>query len=47
MHTNNLLVAEQFGFKQGMSTENAAFKVTESVSKYINYAIDAEGILSD
>jgi hypothetical protein len=28
MHTNNVLVPEQFGFRQGSSTENAAFKLT-------------------
>jgi len=28
MHTNNILVPEQFGFGQGKSTNNAAFKLT-------------------
>jgi hypothetical protein len=28
MHTNNVLVPERFGFRQGSSTENAAFKLT-------------------
>jgi len=36
MHTNNILVPEQFGFRQGSSTENAAFKLTDSVPKSIN-----------
>jgi hypothetical protein len=36
MHTNNILVPEQSGFKQGKSTDNAAFKLTNSVLKSIN-----------
>jgi len=28
MHTTNILVPEQFGFRQGKSTDNAAFKLT-------------------
>jgi 3-isopropylmalate dehydratase small subunit len=35
MHTNNILIPEQFGFGQGSSTENAAFKLTNSELKYI------------
>jgi hypothetical protein len=35
-HTNNILVPEQFGFRKGISTEMAAFKLTDSVFKYIN-----------
>jgi hypothetical protein len=31
-----MLVPEQFGFRQGKSTENAAFKITGSVFKSIN-----------
>jgi hypothetical protein len=31
MHTNNMLVPEKFGFRQGKSTDNAAFKLTNSV----------------
>jgi hypothetical protein len=36
MHTNNILVPEQFGFKQRKSIDNAAFKVTNSVLKSNN-----------
>jgi len=36
VHTNNILVPEQFGFRQGSSTGNAAFKLTDSVFKFIN-----------
>jgi hypothetical protein len=35
MHTNNILGPEQFGFRQGKSTDNAAFKLTDSVLKSI------------
>jgi hypothetical protein len=33
MHTTSILVPEQFGLRQGKSTDNAAFKVTNSVLK--------------
>jgi hypothetical protein len=29
MQINNILVPEQFGFRKGMSTEDAAFKLTD------------------
>jgi hypothetical protein len=47
MHTNNILVPEQFGFRQGKSTENAAFKLTDSVLKSINQKMHVGGIFSD
>jgi hypothetical protein len=31
MHTNNILVPGQFGFRLGISTKNATFKLTDSV----------------
>jgi hypothetical protein len=30
MHTNNILVPEQFGFRKGISTENSTFKLTDN-----------------
>jgi len=36
MHTNNILVPEQFGFRQAGSTENVAFKLIDSVFTSIN-----------
>jgi len=36
MHTNNTLVPEQFGFRQGKSTDNAAFKLTNSTIPKVN-----------
>jgi hypothetical protein len=35
MNCNNILVPEQYGFRKGISTEDAAFKLTDSVLKYI------------
>jgi hypothetical protein len=31
MKTNKILVPEQFGFRKGMSTENAAFELTDCI----------------
>jgi hypothetical protein len=36
MHTNNISVPVQFDFWKGLSTENAAFKLTDDVLKAIN-----------
>jgi hypothetical protein len=36
LHTNYILVTEQHGFRKGMFTENAAFRLTDSVFKSIN-----------
>jgi hypothetical protein len=36
MHTNNILVPEQFGFRKGLSAEIAAFKLTDNILKAIN-----------
>jgi hypothetical protein len=47
MHTNDILVSEQFGFRQGKSTDNAAFKLTNSVLKSINQKTHVGGIFCD
>jgi hypothetical protein len=47
MHTNNILVSEQFGFRQGSSTENVAFKLTDSVLKSVNQKVHVGGIFCD
>jgi hypothetical protein len=44
MQTNNILVPEQFGFRQGKSTDNAAFKLTNNVLKSINLTMHVPGI---
>jgi hypothetical protein len=36
MHTNTIIVPQQFGFRQGKYTENTIFKLTDSVLKSIN-----------
>jgi hypothetical protein len=36
LHTNNILVTELCGFRKGISTENPAFRLTNSVFKFIN-----------
>jgi hypothetical protein len=35
VHTNKIIVPEQFGLRQGSSTENAAFMLTDSVLKSV------------
>jgi hypothetical protein len=47
MHTSNILFPEQSGFREGSLTENAAFKLTESVLKYINQKMHVGGIFCD
>jgi hypothetical protein len=44
MHTNNILVPEQFGFRKGLSTEYAAFKLTDNKLKDINKKLHVAGI---
>jgi hypothetical protein len=36
LHTNNIPVTEHYGFKKGISTENVAFRLTDSAFKSIN-----------
>jgi hypothetical protein len=33
MHANNVLVPEQFGFREGVSTEDATFRLTDNMLK--------------
>jgi hypothetical protein len=47
LHTNNILVPEQHGFGKDMSTENAAFGLTNSVFKSLNQKIHVGGIFCD
>jgi hypothetical protein len=46
-HTNNILVTEQCGFREGISTEDAAFRLTDSVFKSINQKMHVGGIFYD
>jgi hypothetical protein len=48
LQTNNILVPEQFGFRKGISTENAAFKLTDNVLKSVNKKkMHVDGIFCD
>jgi hypothetical protein len=47
LQTINILVPEPFGFRKGISTENAAFKLTDSVLKSINKKMQFGGIFCD
>jgi hypothetical protein len=44
LQTNNILVPEQFGFRNGISTENAAFKLTDSVLTSLDQQMHGGGI---
>jgi hypothetical protein len=46
-HTNNILVLEIFGFRKGVSTEDAAFKLTDNVLKSFNQKMHVGGIFYD
>jgi hypothetical protein len=35
LQTNNILVPEQFGFRKGISTEDAAIKLTDNKNKLL------------
>jgi hypothetical protein len=47
LHTNNILVTEQHGFRKGISTEYATFRLTGSVFTSINQKMHVGGIFCD
>jgi hypothetical protein len=47
LQANNILVTEQFGSRKGISTENAAFRLTDSVLNSVNQKMHAGGIFCD
>jgi hypothetical protein len=47
MNCNNILVLEKFSFRKCVSTEDAAFKLTDNVLKSINQKIHVGGIFCD
>jgi hypothetical protein len=47
LHTNNILVTEQHGFRKGIPTENATFRLTDSVFTSINQKMYVGGIFCD
>jgi hypothetical protein len=36
LQVHNILLCEQYGFRKGMSTDNAAYKLTDSILKAWN-----------
>jgi hypothetical protein len=47
LQTNKILVPEQYAFRKGMSTEDAAFRLTDSVLKSLNQKLHVRGIFFD
>jgi hypothetical protein len=45
--TNNILATEQHGFRKGISTENATFRLTDSAFTSINQKMHVGGIFFD
>ena len=44
LHTNNIPVTEQYGFRKRISTEDVAFRLTDNTFKSINQEMQLEGI---
>jgi hypothetical protein len=44
LQTNNILVPAHFGFRKGIATENAAFKLRDMVLKSVNQKMHVGGI---
>ena len=47
LQTNNMLAPEQYAFRKGMSTEDAAFRLTDNVLKSLNQKLYVGGIFCD
>jgi len=47
LHTNNILVTEQYSFRKGISTEDAAFRLTFIVFKSSKQNMYVERIFCD
>jgi hypothetical protein len=47
MHSNIVLVPEQFGFRQGISTGSVSFKLTHNLLKYFNKKFHVGDIFCD
>ena len=47
VHTNNILVAERYGFRKGISNEDAVFRKTDGVSISIKHTVLVGEILYD
>jgi len=44
LQTNNILAPEQYAFMMGLSSEDAAFRLTGSILKLLNQKLYAGGI---
>ena len=42
LHSNNILVTEQYGFRKGVSTDNPALSLTDSVFKSTNQKMNVK-----
>jgi sarcosine oxidase/L-pipecolate oxidase len=47
LRANNILVSEQFGFRKGIATEYAAFKLKDCILKSLNQKVHVGGISCD
>ena len=47
LHTKNILVTEQYGCSKGISSEDAVFRLTDSVLKFVNPKKYVGGIFCD
>jgi len=47
LQTNNILAPEQYAFRKGKSTEDVAFRLTDSVLKSLNQKLYIGGIFCD
>jgi hypothetical protein len=47
LQTNNILVPEQYALRKGMSTEDAALRLTDSVLNSLNQKLRVGGIFCD
>ena len=47
LYTNNIVVTEQYGFRKGISNEDALFRLPESVFKAVNQKMHIGGMICD
>ena len=47
LHTNNILINEEFGFRKGIPTETATFRTTDCVLKCVTKKMHVGGIFCD
>ena len=44
LHTNQILITEQYAYRKGISTEDAAFRLTDSIFTSVNQKMHVGGI---